>query len=88
MESADLRGLTRLKRGCPEDHVVTLKQQGLLAEDLLVAGLILPVIFGGELAAPGFHDFGYGIEHPVGYGRGISLSALPDPAPRCDRNLP
>jgi hypothetical protein len=57
---------------------VTLKQQGLLAGEILVVGLILTTVLGGDLAPSRFQAFGYSLHHALGFGLGIYLSALPD----------
>ena len=80
MDPAALRGLTCLTRARPEVYTVTLKQQGLLAGEILVVGLILTTVLGGDLAPSRFQAFGYGMDHVLGYGPGIFLSALPDAA--------
>ena len=59
---------------------MTLKQQGFLAGDILVVGLILTTVLGSDLAPPRFQAFGYTMDHALGYGPGIFLSALPDAA--------
>ncbi len=55
-----------------------LEKQQQLAGDIIVSGLILTMILGGYLGAPPYQAFDYGMDHALGYGLGIYISALPD----------